>query len=108
MHLRRLQAKSFTRIVARGDPALEGRESAGEDPIATLTSSGLGRIVGGFVDGACVSANFFTTFNGAAYYILSGHDAVAPETHAPSLVLWETAGRFKGEAVRRPSLGRCR
>ena len=108
LHLRRLQAKSFTRIAARGGPALEGRESAGDDPVAILTGSGFGRVVGGFVDGVCVSANFFTTFNGAAYYMLSGHDAIALETHAPSLVLWETARRFKGEGIRRLNLGGCR
>jgi hypothetical protein len=107
LHLRRLQAESWTRIAARGGPALEGRESAGEDPIAILTRSGLGRIVGGFVDGVCVSANFFTSFNGVAYYTLSGHDARALGTHAPSLVLWETARRFKGEGMRRLNLGGC-
>jgi hypothetical protein len=106
-HLRRLQAESFVRIVARGGPALEVRESQGKDPIAILTGCGLGRIVGGFVDGICVSASFFTTFNGVAYYALSGHDANALKTQAPSLVLWEMVLRFKGEGIQRLNFGGC-
>jgi lipid II:glycine glycyltransferase (peptidoglycan interpeptide bridge formation enzyme) len=106
-HLRRLQAESWVRIVARGGPALEGRESVGEDPVAILTRSGLGRTVGGFVDGVCVSASLFTSFNGVAYYTLSGHDARALETHAPSLVLWEMALRFKGQGTQRFNFGGC-
>jgi len=106
-HLRRLQAESFGRIVARGGPALDERESAGEDPITILTAAGLGRIIGGFVDGVCVSASFFTSFNGVAYYTLSGHDARALETQAPSLVLWEMSLRFRNERVERLNLGGC-
>ena len=106
-HLRRLQAESWVRIVARGGPAPEEREIAEEDPIAILTNRGLGRVVGGFVDGVCVSASFFTTFNGAAYYTFAGHDAKALETQAPSLVLWEMALRFKGEGIQRFNFGGC-
>lgn len=106
-HLRRLQAESWVRIVARGGPASEGRASAGEDPIAILTRAGLGRIIGGFVDGVCVSASFFTSFHGVAYYTLAGHDARALETQAPSLVLWEMALRFKGEGIQRFNFGGC-
>lgn len=106
-HLRRLRAESWARIVARGGPALEERESAEEDPIGILTNTGLGRIAGGFVDGACVSASFFTTFNGVAYYTLAGHHARALETQAPSLVLWEMALRFKGEGIQRLNFGGC-
>jgi hypothetical protein len=105
--LRRLRAESWARIVARGGPALEQREFAEEDPISVLTAAGLGRIVGGFVDGVCVSASFFTTFNGVAYYTLAGHDARALETQAPSLVLWEMALRFKDEGIQRLNLGGC-
>lgn len=107
-HLRRLQAESWVRIVARGGPTLEDRGAAGEDPIAILTGAGLGRIIGGFVDGVCVSASFFTSFNGVSYYTLAGHDARALETHAPSLVLWEMALRFKGEGIQRFNFGGCR
>jgi hypothetical protein len=106
-HLRRLLAESWVRIVARGGPAFEEREFAREDPIAILTGYGLGRIVGGFVDGVCVSASLFTSFNGVAYYTLAGHDARALETHAPSLVLWEMALRFKDEGIQRLNLGGC-
>lgn len=106
-HLRRLQAESRVRIVARRGPALEDRESVGEDPIAILTGGGLGRIVGGFVGGVCVSASFFTSFNGVAYYALSGHDAKALETQAASLVLWEMVLRFKAEGIQRFNFGGC-
>lgn len=106
-HLRRLQAASFQRIVARGGPSLNKRELAGEDPVTALTSRGFGRIVGGFVDGECVSASFFSTFNGLAYYALSGHDAKALATQAPSLVLWEMALRFQRERFTKLNLGGC-
>jgi lipid II:glycine glycyltransferase (peptidoglycan interpeptide bridge formation enzyme) len=106
-HLRRLQAESRVRIVARGGPALEDPESAEEDPLAILTRDGLGLIAGGFVDGVCVSASFFTTFNGMAYSALAGHDARALGTHAPSLVLWEMALRFKAEGIQRLNFGGC-
>jgi peptidoglycan biosynthesis/recognition FemAB-like protein len=106
-HLRRLQAESWVRIVARGGPIPGVRESAGEDHIAILTREGLGRIIGGFLDGVCVSAGFFTSFNGVAYYTLSGHDAKALESQAPSLVLWEMALRFKGEGIQRLNFGGC-
>lgn len=105
-HLRRLQRESFVRIVERGGPALAKLETD-EDPTSALTASGLGRVVGAFVDGACVSASFFTTFNGLAYHALSGHDAKALETQAPSLVLWEMALRFKSEGMTRLNFGGC-
>jgi lipid II:glycine glycyltransferase (peptidoglycan interpeptide bridge formation enzyme) len=54
-----------------------------------------------------VSASFFTSFNGMAYYTLSGHDAKALEMHAPSLVLWEMALRFKDEGIQRLNFGGC-
>jgi GNAT acetyltransferase-like protein len=106
-HLRRLQEASFVRIVARGGPSLNKRESPGEDPITALTGRGLGRIVGGFVDGECVSASFFSTFNGLAYYALSGHDAKALASQAPSLVLWEMLLRFQREGFKRLNFGGC-
>jgi hypothetical protein len=106
-HLRRLQAESWARIVARGGPALELPESPRDDPTAILIARGFGRIIGGIVDGVCVSASFFTCFNGVAYYTLAGHDAKALETQAPSLVLWEMALRFKAEGIQRFNFGGC-
>lgn len=105
--LRSLQAASFERIVRRGGPPFVVSESSGLDPIETLTSAGLGRIVGGFVDGVCVSASFFTTFNGLAYDALLGHLPKAFETQAPSLVIWEMVRRFKSEGFHRLNLGGC-
>jgi lipid II:glycine glycyltransferase (peptidoglycan interpeptide bridge formation enzyme) len=55
-----------------------------------------------------VSASFFTTFNGLAYHTLSGHDAKALETQAPTFVLWAMALRFKGEGIQRLNFGGCR
>ena len=106
-HLRRLQEASFERIVARGGPSLNKRESRGEDPVTTLTTRGLGRIVGGFVGGECVSASFFSTFNGLVYYALSGHDAKALASQAPSLVLWQMALRFRREGYKKLNFGGC-
>ncbi len=106
-HLRRLQAASFERIVRRGGPPFVPLDSSRRDPTEPLTSAGLGRIVGGFVDGVCVTASFFTTFNGLAYDALLGHDRIAFETQAPSLVIWEMARRFKGEGIQRLNLGGC-
>jgi hypothetical protein len=106
-HLRRLQAASFERIAQRGGPPLVPLDSSRPDPTESLTSAGLGRIVGGFVDGVCVSASFFTTFNDLAYDALLGHDSRAFETQAPSLVIWEMARRFKAEGIQRLNLGGC-
>ena len=106
-HLRRLQEASFVRIVARGGPSLNKSESAAGDSITTLASAGVGRFVGGFVGGDCVSASFFTTFNGLAYQALSGHDAKALATQAPSLVLWEMVLRFRSEGIKRLNFGGC-
>jgi hypothetical protein len=106
-HLRRLQAASFERIVQRGGPPLTPMDSARHDPTEPLTRVGLGRIVGGFVDGVCVSASFFTVFNGLAYHALLGHDAKAFETQAPSLLIWEMARRFKAEGIKRLNFGGC-
>ena len=107
LHLRRLQEASFVRIAARGGPSLNKKESSTRDPATALTSAGLGRIVGGFVDGECVSASFFTTFNGLAYHALSGHDDKALATQAPSLVLWESILRFQREGFERLNFGGC-
>jgi hypothetical protein len=106
-HLRRLQAASFERIAERGGPAWVPLDSSRPDPTVALISAGFGRIVGAFVDGVCVSASFFTTFNGLAYDALLGHDAKAFETQAPSLVIWEMARRFKAEGIPRLNLGGC-
>jgi hypothetical protein len=106
-HLRRLQEASFERIAARGGPALNKRESAATDPTAAITSAGIGRIVGGFVNGECVSASLFTTFNGLAYHALSGHDAKALSAQAPSLVLWQMMLRFQLEGFKKLNFGGC-
>jgi FemAB family len=106
-HLRRLQAASFERIVRRGGPPFLPFDSSRQDPTESLSSAGLGRIVGGFVNGVCVTASFFTTFNGLAYDALLGHDPLAFETQAPSLLLWEMARRFKSEGIQRLNLGGC-
>jgi lipid II:glycine glycyltransferase (peptidoglycan interpeptide bridge formation enzyme) len=106
-HLRRLQAASFERIARRGGPAFVRLDPSRPDPIQSLTSVGFGRIVGGFVEGVCVSASFYSTFNGLAYDALLGHDTKAFETQAPSLVIWEMARRFKSEGFKRLNLGGC-
>ena len=106
-HLRRLQAASFARISARGGPSLAERDWAEADPIAALARAGIGRLAGGFVDGICVSASLFTSFNGVAYHALSGHDSKGLQTQAPSLVLWEMCRRFKGEGAQRLNFGGC-
>ena len=106
-HLRRLQQASLVRIAARGGPSPNKRESTAADPIAGLLAAGLGRVVGGFVDGKCVSASFFTTFNGLAYHALSGHDDRGLATQAPSLVLWEMVLRFRDQGFKTLNLGGC-
>jgi hypothetical protein len=106
-HLRRLQEASFVRVVARGGPPLGKRDAVARDPIHGLVASGAGRIVGGFVGGECVSASFFSTFNGLAYYALSGHDDTALTSQAPSLVLWEMVLRLQQEGFRKLNLGGC-
>ena len=104
--LRRLQAASFERITARGGPSLV-QSKASADPILVLINAGVGRVVGGFVDDVCVSASFFTTFNGLAYHALSGHNSTALETQAPSLLLWEMFLRMQGEGLERLNFGGC-
>ena len=106
-HLRRLQAASFVRIEARGGPALGERDSSHGDPIKALVKSGIGRLIGGFIDGQCVTASFFTSFNGLAYHSLSGHDDRGLEVQAPSLLLWEMCKRFKSEGAARLNFGGC-
>jgi hypothetical protein len=106
-HLRRLQEASSVRISARGGPSRNKRESAAGDPITDLVGAGLGRVVGGFADGECVSASFFTTFNGLAYLALSGHDERGLATQAPSLVLWEMVLRFQDQGFKTLNLGGC-
>jgi hypothetical protein len=106
-HLRRLQEASFERISARGGPSLDRAADGENDSILAFTRARVGRVVGGFVDGTCVSAGFFTTFNGLAYYAVSGHDARGLETQAPSLMLWETLLRLQREGFTRLNLGGC-
>lgn len=106
-HLRRLQQASFVRVTARGGPELHQPESVAGDPILALTKAGRGRVFGGFVDDVCVSASFFTSFNGLAYHTLSGHDGKALETQAPTLLLWEMFLRLQSEGVERLNFGGC-
>jgi hypothetical protein len=106
-HLRRLQEASFVRIAARGGPALDKRDTRRADPIQDLIGAGLARVVGGFVGGECVTASFFTTFNGLAYHALSGHDDKGLAVQAPSLVLWEMILRFQREGMKRLNFGGC-
>jgi lipid II:glycine glycyltransferase (peptidoglycan interpeptide bridge formation enzyme) len=105
--LRQLQEASFERILRRGGPPLFRPHSSQPDPIEPLLRARLGRIVGGFIDGVCVTASFFTTFNGLAYDALLGHLPRAFETQAPSLLIWEMVRRFKNEGVQRLNLGGC-
>ena len=105
--LRRLQESSFVRIAARGGPPMSRKEYTARDPITALAGAGLGRVVGGFVGDRCVSASFFSTFNGLAYNALSGHQAEGLSTQAPSLVLWEMALRFQHEGFEKLNLGGC-
>jgi hypothetical protein len=106
-HLRRLQQASIERRVRRGATSALHTSDRQRDPIEILVNAGLGRIVGGFVDGICVSASLFTTFNGLAYDALLGHDSKAFETQAPSLLIWEMIQRFKAEGMERFSFGGC-
>jgi hypothetical protein len=106
-HLGRLQRESGIRIAARGGPAPAKRESVGRHPITALTSAGVGCIVGGFVDGVCVSATLFTNFNGLAYYTQAGHDAKGLEARAPTLVVWEMILRLRSEGTLKLNLGGC-
>jgi hypothetical protein len=106
-HLRRLQRESIVRIAARGGPVGVNRKFPDGDPILILTRAGVGRVVGGFVEGVCVSAAFFTVFNGVAYYTIAGHDSAGLESCAPSLVVWDQILRMQAEGILRLNLGGC-
>ena len=102
--LRRLQSASGERIAQRGGPRI-GTHSSSIDPIAVLLEAGVARIIGAKLDGRWVSAGLFTCFNGLVYHTLSGHEQVALETQAPTLLLWETIKRYRREGARRFNLG---
>jgi len=106
--LRRLQGHSSERILARGgrDITHEGPSSA--DPVMVLLDSGLGRIVCAEVNGQVVSAGLFTCFNGLVYHTLSGHSSEALKTQAPTLLIWETIRRYRGEGAGRFNFGGCK
>jgi lipid II:glycine glycyltransferase (peptidoglycan interpeptide bridge formation enzyme) len=106
-HLRRLQESSFARIAARGGPTLGDHVFESRDPVSTLVNASAAVVIGGFVNGACVTASFFTVFNGLAYHALSGHDDKALASQAPSLVLWEMMAHFAAEGVTKLNLGGC-
>jgi hypothetical protein len=107
LDLRRLQAESAARITGRGGPQIGRAADADADPVRILVERGAGRIVGALLDGECVSAGFFTRFGDLVYYTLSGHDARGLESQAPTLLLWETMKRYRGEGARRFNLGGC-
>jgi hypothetical protein len=104
LHLRRLQAASNERILARGGPDIT-RKAGGGDPVRLLLDSGMGRIVGAVVETEVVSAGLFVSFNGLVYYVLSGHTRRGLETQAPTLLLWETAKQYRSEGAARFNLG---
>jgi len=105
--LRHLQAASAKRIVERGGRDITYKGNPRNDPVFTLASGGLGRLVGARVDGEIVSAYLFKCFNGLAYHTLSGHNRTALKTQAPTLLLWETLKRYKAEGMTRLNLGGC-
>jgi hypothetical protein len=106
-HLRRLQGESSRRIVERGGPDItfEGDETG--DPVAVLLHGGVARLVCAWVDGQVESAGLFTAFNGLVYHTLSGHSRAGLKAQAPTLLLWETLKRYKGEGMTRLNLGGC-
>jgi hypothetical protein len=106
-HLRRLQEESFVRIASRGGPSLTKTQFGNGDPLTILTGAGVARIVGGFVEGVCVSATLFTVFNGLAYYAMAGHDSIGLESRAPSLVVWDMILRLRSEGTLKLNLGGC-
>lgn len=106
--LRRLQSESSQRIVARGGPNITQAQTNGEDPVAVLLNSGLGRIVGAQVDGVTVSAMLFTSFNGLVYAHLSGHSEQAFRTQAGTLLQWESIKQYRREGAKRFNMGGCK
>ena len=106
--LRRLQAASSARIVARGGPDIAYKGGRPADPIAVLLDSGLSRIVCAKLDGRVISASLFTCFNGLVYHTFSGHSEEALRTQAPTFLLWETIKRYKAEGASRFNFGGCR
>jgi len=105
--LRRLQHESGQRILGRGGPDVTHHSRSACDPIVLLVASGLGRIVGARLGGKYVSASLFTCFNGLVYHTLSGHDATALESQAPTLVVWETIKQYRAEGAKRFNFGGC-
>lgn len=106
--LRRVQQESARRIARRGGPALDLPDAQNDrDPARVLLDAGVARLVGAFVDGACVSASLFTCFNGVVYHALSGHAGGALKTQAPTLVIWETMRQCREDGFTRFNLGGC-
>jgi lipid II:glycine glycyltransferase (peptidoglycan interpeptide bridge formation enzyme) len=75
--------------------------------VRILLDAGVARIVGAELDGQIVSAGLFTLFNGLVYHTLSGHSTVGTEAQAPTLLLWETIKRYRGEGAKRFNFGGC-
>jgi hypothetical protein len=103
--LRRLQASSSERITARGGPDISRRAGTGGDPVQILLDAQAGKIVVASVGGEPVSAGLFACFNGRVYHLLSGHSGRALETQAPTLLLWETIRRYRGEGMLKLNFG---
>jgi CelD/BcsL family acetyltransferase involved in cellulose biosynthesis len=105
--LRRLQADSSERIVARGGKDITRKGKPNADPVRVLLENGLARIVCAKVDGQVVSAALFTLFDGLVYYTLSGHSEAALRSQAPTFLLWQMIKRYKAEGALRFNFGGC-
>lgn len=106
--LRRLQGESIYRIREREGTIVGQHIHTQDDPLKVLIESGHGRIMVAESDGEYVSASLFTCFNGIVYHTISGHDAKALETQAPTLLLWEMILKYRSEGVRKFNLSGCK
>lgn len=106
-HLRRLQADSSRRIIARGGPNITRKHELATDPVNVLLDAGVARIVVAEMEGHIVSAGLFTFFNGQVYHMLSGHSDEGTRAQAPTLLLWEAIKWYQHEGAQRFNLGGC-
>jgi len=104
--LRRLQAESASRIVARGGPLVEARGN-GNEPLRVLIEQGVGRVFVARLHEQVVSAGLFTYFNGLAYFAIAGHAREGLRAQAPALMLWEAMKFHKQLGATRFNLGGC-
>jgi hypothetical protein len=105
--LRRLQAASSKRIVARGGPDIVRRGEHSEDRVDVLLRSGVGRVLAAEIDGQVISAGLFTCFNGVVYFTRAGHSDEALRAQAPTFLLWKAIERYKAEGARCFNFGGC-